>query len=255
VSDRREVISVDGTRIAVRASGEGEAVLLVHGSGTTGADWFAVAPILRRRFRVVTMDRRGRGASGDGAEYSIEREAEDVLAVLEAEECGLVVAHSYGGLCAVLAAARSDRIRRMALYEPPFAYDGQGFERFEESVERGDYDDALYEFLGVVGMAPEHRETIRRSAAWPLLREVTPTLPRELRAAQEWRIPSAPIIVPTLYLLGAETRGVVYLDGLDELLSRFTDVRRAEIAGQQHVAHVFAAGAFAEPTEAFLAER
>jgi pimeloyl-ACP methyl ester carboxylesterase len=98
--------SADGTRIAFRSRGDGEPVLFVHGTGTSGADWAFAGRWLEDRFTVVAMDRRGRGMSGDAPGYSMEREAEDVLAVLEATGSKLLVGHSYGALCSVLAAAQ-----------------------------------------------------------------------------------------------------------------------------------------------------
>jgi pimeloyl-ACP methyl ester carboxylesterase len=59
------VVSADGTRIAYRASGGGDPIVLVHGSATSSVDWVPIVPLLRERFTVVTMDRRGRGDSGD----------------------------------------------------------------------------------------------------------------------------------------------------------------------------------------------
>jgi pimeloyl-ACP methyl ester carboxylesterase len=121
VSSVQQVESADGTPIAYRVSGAGDAIVLVHGTGTSSADWAFVAPLLRDRFTVVTMDRRGRGKSGDGPEYAMEREADDVLAVLDAVGAEFLVGHSYGALCSILAAKRMDRLRRLVLYEPPFA--------------------------------------------------------------------------------------------------------------------------------------
>jgi pimeloyl-ACP methyl ester carboxylesterase len=99
--------STDGTPIGYRVSGSGDSVLLVHGSGTSGADWLFVLPHLRERFTVVTMDRRGRGDSGDGPDYAMERESQDVLTVLDAVDGKLLVGHSYGALCSILAAERT----------------------------------------------------------------------------------------------------------------------------------------------------
>src|SRR5688500_6780198 len=90
--------SADGTPLGYRTSGRGEPLLFVHGIATTGADWNFVKPHLRERFSLVVMDRRGRGASGDASEHSMEREAEDVLAVLDAIDGRLLVGHSYGAL-------------------------------------------------------------------------------------------------------------------------------------------------------------
>ena len=63
------------------------------------------------------MDRRGRGDSGDGPDDAMEREAQDVLTVLDAVDGKLLVGDSYGALCSILAAERTDRLRRLVLAE------------------------------------------------------------------------------------------------------------------------------------------
>jgi pimeloyl-ACP methyl ester carboxylesterase len=246
VQAQEVVASADGTSIAYRTSGGGgEPIVFVHGSATSSADWGFVAPLLRERFTVVTMDRRGRGASADGPEYAIEREAEDVLAVLDAVGAELLVGHSYGGLCSILAAERTDRLRRMVLYEPPFAVRPGDLGDLDDLVVRGELDVTLERFLRAAGASDEQLPQIRSSPVWQVLLDAVPVLPRELRAASEWRNPAKPISVPTLYLIGSETRGRAYLDGLDDLLAAFADVRREDIPGQQHIGHVFAAEEFA----------
>jgi pimeloyl-ACP methyl ester carboxylesterase len=238
--------SADGTSIAYRASGDGDPLLLVHGSGTSGADWLFLLPFLRERFTVVTMDRRGRGASGDGREYAMEREAEDVLAVLDAVDGELLVAHSYGALCSIRAAERTERLRRLVLYEPPIGVKEDRLAALDELVARGELEAALEGFLAAAGAPPDQLDAIRSSPAWPVLLDAVPTLPRELRAAAGWRHPQGPIDVPTLFLLGADTTDGVYLEGLDDLLAAFTELRRETIPAQRHIGHVFAAEAFAK---------
>ena len=94
---------------------------------------------------------------------------------------------------------------------------------------------------------------IRSSPAWPVLLEAVPSLPRELRACIGWRAPEGPIEVPTLFLLGADTTNSAYLDGLDDLLAAFTNLRRETIEGQMHVAHIFDAERFADLVSGFCA--
>jgi pimeloyl-ACP methyl ester carboxylesterase len=241
----QHVDSADGTPIAYRTSGDGEPILFVHGVGTNGADWTFVEPTLRDRFTVVAMDRRGRGDSGDGPEYAIEREAEDVLAVLDAVDAELLVGHSYGGLCSILAAQRTDRLRRLVLYEPPIAVRGERVAGLDGLVAEGRLEEALEAFLRSVGTTGDQVEAIRSSPAWPVLLDAVPPLPREMRAASAWRNPRGPIDVPLLYLLGGDTTSGSYLDGLDDLLAAFPDVRRDELPGQTHIGHVFAADRFA----------
>jgi pimeloyl-ACP methyl ester carboxylesterase len=246
VEDVQYVESADGTSIAYTASGRGDPLVLVHGGSTSSADWAFVLPFLRDRFTVVTMDRRGRGRSGDGPEYAMEREAEDILAVLDAVGAELLVGHSYGALCSILAAERADRLRRLVVYEPPIAVRGERIRGLDELVAQGDLDVALERFLRTVGIADGQLELIRSSRAWPVLRDAVPALPRELRAAAGWRNPHGPLDPAALILLGGDTTDGVYLDGLDELQSAFPDARRELIPGQRHVAHVFAADAFAQ---------
>lgn len=255
MTEMLDVASADGTRIAYRTWGSGEPVLFVHGSATSSGDWVFVAPQLRERFTVVTMDRRGRGRSADGAEYAMQREAEDVLAVLDAVGSELLVAHSYGALCSILAAERTDRLRGMVLYEPPIAVAAhRRLDRLNELVAAGDLDQALESFLRSAGAPPEQLKAIRSSPTWATLLDAVPALPRELQAAAGWQHPTGPIDVPTLLLLGGDTENSVYLDGLDDLRSAFTHLRTERIPGQRHIAHVFASEAFAQLVGDFLAD-
>ena len=255
MSSVERVASADGTVIAYRSVGSGEPVLFVHGSGTSGADWTVVLPLLRERFTVVTMDRRGRGRSGDGGDYAMAREAEDVLAVLDAVGAKRLVAHSYGALCSILAVQETDRLRRLVLYEPPIAVrEHRPVERLKEMLAAGEADAAMEGFLASAGAPPEQLATLRSSPAWPVLLDALPALPRELDAASGWRPPAGPIDIPTLFLLGADTDNAVYLDGIEDLRAAFRNHRSETIPGQKHVAHVFAAEAFAERIGAFLAE-
>jgi pimeloyl-ACP methyl ester carboxylesterase len=248
LADLQHVESRDGTRIAYRAQGSGDPLVMVHGAATSSADWIFATPFLQERFTVVTMDRRGRGNSGDNGtagDYSMDREADDVLAVLEAVGAELLVGHSYGALCSILAAGRTDRLRRLVLYEPPIAVKEESLGTVDELVASGQLDVALEGFLRAAGTSDDQLALIRRSPAWDVLLDAMPALPRELHACAAWRNPAGPIDVPTLFLLGADTRSSAYLEGLDELHAAFTDMREEKIPGQLHVAHVFAAEAFA----------
>jgi pimeloyl-ACP methyl ester carboxylesterase len=240
------VESADGTRIAYRASGSGEPMLFVHGVGTSGADWLFAGRLLREHFTVVAMDRRGRGGSGDAAEHSIAREAEDVLAVRKAVGAELLVGHSYGAMCSIRAAEQTDALRRLVLYEPPIGARPGRHARLRELVDAGEHGRALAGFLRAAGAPPDQLDAIRSSPAWEVLLDAVPALPRELDECAAWRHPKRPIDVPTLFMLGGETDDPVYLDA-------FTDLRRETLPGQHHIGHVFAAERFAELVADFCA--
>jgi pimeloyl-ACP methyl ester carboxylesterase len=256
VTPVEHVASADGTPIAYRLSGSGDPVLLVHGSAASGADWLFLLPLLGERCTVVTMDRRGRGDSGDGPDYAMEREAEDLRAVLDAVDGTLLVGHSYGALCSILAAERTDRLRRLVLYEPPIAVrGGDWLKSMDELVARGDLDAALEGFLRSAGAPAEQFDAIRSSPAWPALLNAVPALPRELRACAGWRHPRGPIDVPALFLRGADTKSPIYLEGLDDLQARFPNHQSELIPGQRHFAHVFAPEPFAGLVADFCCDR
>lgn len=243
--------SSDGTEIAYRATGGGEPLVLVHGGATSSADWVFTLPHLRDRFTVVAMDRRGRGRSGDAPEYAMEREADDILAVLDAVGAELLVGHSYGALCAILAAQRTNGLRRLVLYEPPIAVSTASLDGLEEKA-KADPEGVLEGFLIGTGTPPEQVAMIRASRAWPVLLDALPALPRELRAASRWQNPPGPIDVPTLFLRGGDTTGRAYLDTFEGLQAAFTDSRVELLPGQRHIAHVLAAEAFAHTITEFL---
>ena len=96
------IYSKDGTLIAFERGGSGPPLVVVHGTSANHNAWSAVLPAFNNVFTVYALDRRGRGLSGDGATYAIEREYEDIAAVIDSigepvDLCG----HSYGALCAL----------------------------------------------------------------------------------------------------------------------------------------------------------
>lgn len=111
--------------MAVWVEGEGPSMVLVHGSFGDHTAWTMPIAELREHFTTFAMDRRGFGASGDGRDYSIERDFEDVAAVIEAVAArsgGPVIlwGHSYGANCAMGGANLSSTVHHLVLYEPSF---------------------------------------------------------------------------------------------------------------------------------------
>src|SRR3954452_24755677 len=122
----RHAVSADGTRIGWDVAGAGPPLVLLHGSVADRARWAAVRDGLARRFTLHLVDRRGRGlrAAQPTGPYTLAREAAEGAAVLHAVgPDALVLAHSYGGTCAVEAAAHAAPIARLLVYEPAFGTD------------------------------------------------------------------------------------------------------------------------------------
>lgn len=170
--------SSDGTPIAYERGGAGPPLVVVHGTTSDHSTWELVLPELQEHFTVYSMDRRGRGESGDGggAGYDIEREFEDVVAVIDSiGEAACLIGHSYGAICALEAALRSGLVHRLVLYEGTFPvpagtelYPPEALDKVRSELEAGDHEGALTTFYrAIVLMSPEEIEMLRSLPTWP----------------------------------------------------------------------------------------
>lgn len=211
-----KVISKDGTTIAFDKSGEGAPLILVDGAmcyrafGPMGP----LAALLTPHFTVFTYDRRGRGDSSDTAPYAVEREIEDIEALInEAGGSAFVYAISSGAALALRAAAHGLAIKKLVLYEPPFMLDNTGQRRFEEYktqltklISASRRGDAIELFMTQVGMPAEAIAQMRNAPVWPLFEGIAPTLVYDATAlGNDSSVPTkqaATITIPTLVMDG-----------------------------------------------------
>ena len=217
VATRRfDVRSADGTSLAVWVEGDGPPLVLVHGSLCDHTVFDPLVHELRDSVTTFSMDRRGFGASGDTAAYALQREFEDVAAVVDAvaARTGGPVAlwgHSYGAGCAMGGAALTTHLHQLVLYEPGLglAYPRGSIEQVEEAVAAGDMEAAVVTVLtAILEMTEEDVAATRASARWPILLAAGPTIPRECRAEHDWTYRPghfAAITAPTLLLVGSES--------------------------------------------------
>jgi pimeloyl-ACP methyl ester carboxylesterase len=182
----------DGVTIGARRTGHGPPLVLVHGGAADGSRWAPVVPKLSERFTVYAVDRRGRGASGDAEAYSIEREYEDVAAVVDAlPEPVVLLGHSYGALIAAEVALRTANLAGLVLYEPPFPvglpiYEPQVVAELEALLAADRRDELLTTFMREVPRVPEaHIAAMQQQDTWPARRAAAHTIPRELRAVND----------------------------------------------------------------------
>ena len=264
------VVSRDGTAIAYWTSGEGPPLLLVHGTSGSHERFAPLLPYLEPHATVHVMDRRGRGESGDAPEYALEREFEDVAAVVDAiaQASGSkvdVYGHSYGGECAFGAALRTTNIRSLVLYEgwPPvmpekLKFPGGVEERLDARVASGDREAALELFWRqVVKVTEEDIRAIRAQPTWPSRLATVHTITREFRAFFDDTFDprrAARITVPVLLLVGTDTPDELR-DDPETVAAALPDARIAVLEGQQHIADVLAPELFAERVLEFLHQR
>jgi len=265
----RIVSSPSGVPIAVFRLGSGPPVVLVHGTTGDHTTWRVVAPMLAPRFTLFAVDRRGRGASGDGppsirAGYRIEHEYDDLAAAVEAvaTETGVpvdVVGHSYGGRCGLGAAERTTNLRRLVVYEGAPAPGGERFERaelvaqLEALVEQGQREAALERFMReVVGMDDQAIAAFRADPVWPARVAAAHTIPRELAAAGIDRPERfARVRQPVLLLAGGDSPAV-FRSGAGSLGALLSSSRTVTIEGARHGAHHTHPDRFVDEVAAFL---
>jgi pimeloyl-ACP methyl ester carboxylesterase len=209
----KKTTSRDGTSLAYQRTGQGPAVILISGAMSTGATVAPLAGPLSDRFTVVSYDRRGRGESGDTAPYAVAREVEDLAALIDAVggEAALY-GISSGGALALHAAASGLPVRRVAVYEVPFAMsEGGAKERAEytehltEALAQGRRGDAVELFLRLTGLAEEMIQGARQSPMWAGMEAIAPSLAYDDAVMGDGRVPRerlASIPVPVLSMAG-----------------------------------------------------
>jgi pimeloyl-ACP methyl ester carboxylesterase len=254
-------ISADGTRIGWTTYGQGPSLILVSGVSADRNRWQGVIPMLARQFTVCAVDRRGRGASEDGQEYSLQREFEDIAAVAEAVgEDAAVVGHSHGGCCALGAATLTEKIAKLVVYEgwPPRPADPSEavvLQALEELLEENRRDELLVRFFHDVVGLPLHQVESRRShPAWPGDLKAAHTIPRELRATRGFNFSDEElraVRASTLLLVGSENLEQLQ-PSIDRLSSLIPKLQVAVMPGQGHVAMDTAPEAFCAEIMAFL---
>lgn len=185
----KQVISQDGTTLAYDQVGRGPVVILVAGAFSYRAypGLVQLTELLSPHFTVINYDRRGRGESGDTAPYAVEREIEDLNALIDrAGGSASVWGLSSGAVLALKAAAHGLNITKLALYEPPFVVDDSGkipptdfVKHITELIAADHRADAIKYFMTTGMGAPAIAVTMMRfmPGVWPRLKAVAHTLP------------------------------------------------------------------------------
>lgn len=202
---------------------------------------------LEKHFTTFAMDRRGFGASGDGSEYSIERDFEDVSAVVAAVAARsgrpvVLWGHSYGANCAMGGASLSTDVQHLILYEPSLgiAYPEGVIEEAEVALAEGDTESAVTRMLlDVLEMSSAEIDALRSGPRWPLILAGAHTAPRECRVEQSWEYrlgQFAGIQAPTLLFSGSESPSSV-TSATRRAAEAIADSRIHMLDGHGHFAH------------------
>jgi pimeloyl-ACP methyl ester carboxylesterase len=241
------VTSGDGTRIAFDKTGSGPALIIVSGAlshrklyGDT-----ALQRLLAQHFTTYTYDRRGRGESADVQPYAVEREIEDIEALInDAGGQAYLYGISSGAALALRAAAAlgPTKVTKLALYEPPYGQDtkefGQQKEQINEIIKSGKPGEAAEFFLSALGTPPDALEGMKASPEWHEIRKIDRTLAYDFEVMGTGTVPAdiaRTIAVPTLVMDGEKSMDFMHATA-DQLAKLVPGAQRKTLTGQTHQA-------------------
>jgi pimeloyl-ACP methyl ester carboxylesterase len=254
------VTSTDGATITYERSGSGPPLVLVHGALSNGlVSWFAIRPLLEQKFTIYAMDRRGRRGTPETEGRSVEIEAQDVAAVVEAVgEPVFLLGHSYGGVCALGAATLAPRnVRKLIVYEPPLptAMPDALLRALEDDAARNDWDAFVYRFLKDQIRVPQAElDGMRQTPFFQPLVEDAPAALADFRALSRYLFQPemhASLAMPVLILVGGATQNPeAYMT--EALASVLPAATVTELPGQAHIGHILDPANTADKITTFL---
>jgi pimeloyl-ACP methyl ester carboxylesterase len=239
-----KVTSRDGSVITYDRLGAGPPVVLVCGGSVDRWSNAGLAAILAADFTVFNFDRRGRGESGDTPPYAVQREIEDIDAVIGAADGpAFLYGSSSGAALALEAAAAGLGVRKLALWEPPYILDpgarppADQVEQYNTMLAEGRRGDAAQYFMEkVVRMPPEFVAGARSQPWWAATEALAHTLPYDATIMGDYSLPvesAARVRVPTIVMTGGASFGFMQ-ETADALAKALPDGRTARIEGQEH---------------------
>lgn len=240
-----DVTSADGTSIACETQGTGPTVILVDGAMCyrDAGPMRAIASELVPGNTVLLYDRRGRGASGDSHSYEVQREIEDLDALITVvgEPVSLFGMSSGGALACVAAAALGSKVTRLAVFEPPYMPEparpaaAAYTEELSAALAIGDRDGAVTAFLTRTGAPAPAIEGMKRSPAWAGMTAIAPTLAYDDAVMGDSSIPAAAKAVTARFLALAGGNSPGFLQwGARQLAEEIPDGVFAVVEGQGH---------------------
>ena len=238
---------------------------MVHGAAADHTRWAPILPGLEEHFTVFAVDRRGRGQSGDAESYAIEREYEDVVAVVHAIADPVnLLGHSYGAVCSLEASLKMSNLRKLILYEPPISvdvkknYPPDTVDRMNLYLKAGEPEKTLLIFLReIVGIPQNEIDMLRSSSSWSSRVAAAHTIPREEASVDSYIFEPdrfSHMETPALLLLGSDSPSF-FRAAIEVLKKSIRNSRVAIMPGQQHAAMDTAPELFLRQVIGFLTEK
>jgi pimeloyl-ACP methyl ester carboxylesterase len=244
----QKATSKDGSQIAYDQQGQGPAVILVDGAlcFRSFGPMPGLAKLLESDFTVYTYDRRGRGDSSDTSPYAVDREVEDIEALIKAAGNSAYFFGLSSGACLVLEAAirLGDKVKKLALYEAPYRSDGDALREWKdyrkhlaELLAAGRRGDAAALFIQFVGTPSDQINGMRQAPVWATFESVAPTLAYDADDIGEDRtVPiqrAARVTVPTLAMNGSASFPFMY-ESAKAVANAVPHAQLCTLEGQRH---------------------
>ncbi|HEX7153156.1 MAG TPA: alpha/beta hydrolase [Thermoanaerobaculia bacterium] len=243
----RLATSQDGTRIAFEKTGSGPALIIVSGALSHRGLWDhkAYTAKLAEHFTVYVYDRRGRGESTDVQPYAVDREIEDLAALVnDAGGSAYLYGVSSGAALALQAAAKlgPEKVTKLAIYDVPYGQKPQDFatqkQRVNEIVRTGKPGEAAEFFLSAIGTPPEALEGMKRSPQWDAMKRMDFTLNYDYAVLGDGAVPQdvvKTIRVSTLVMNGGASLEFMQASA-DRIAALVPHAQRKTLEGQAHQA-------------------
>jgi pimeloyl-ACP methyl ester carboxylesterase len=245
------VTSKDGTIIAYEKVGFGPVMILVGGATSTRSDQYSAefAQLLSSDLTVYYYDRRGRGNSTDTPPYSVEKEIQDIEALIDAAGgsaylCGF---SSGGALSLEAAIALKDKVKKLAVYEVPYDDSEAGIKawheyrtKISEAIAADRRGDAIATFMKFVGVPDDMLDGMRQDPSWQGLEAIAPTLQYDGACLGDDRtVPTerlATITAQTLVMDGGGSLEIMPFmhDTAQKLAKAIPNVQQQTLEGQTH---------------------
>ena len=254
------VISKDGTTIGYYRLGQGPGIILIQGAMGTAQNFMELGEVLADIFTVYIPDRRGRGLSDDnGADYSIQKEVEDIETLLNKTGASYIFGLSSGALIALQATLNLPAIRKAVIYEPPLFVNGLPtavMKRYEKEMAEGRLAAAMITAMQATQMGPQIFNVIPRGLLELLtnkmmesedksaksgditMRMLAPTLQHDFQVVAEMngKLTTFRAINKEILLLGGSKSPNFLKADLNALEKVLPDAARVEFPGLGHAA-------------------
>lgn len=213
------VTSYDNTRIAYQKSGKGLPLIIVSGALSARAlfvgEPMLLVEMLSKHFTVYIYDRRGRGESTDVQPYAVDREIDDLEALIDhAGGKVFIYGVSSGAVLSLHATAKlgPTKVQKLAIFEPPYGQEKETFDKQKqgtnERIKNGKPGDAAEFFLSEIGIPTEAVSNMKSSPAWKTIEQIDFTLGYDYQVLGEGAIPRdvvKNITTPTLVMVGEKS--------------------------------------------------